>query len=139
VKHRSTPVPGDRIPVRFTRSGEADIGTDTVLERLDLLDDRTITAGEGQARMAIKRMSSSVLLCCLTFLTLILIAPAAAAATIDANSPAVTPTSSHPGPVALATTGLDIAMPVVIGLGTLILGIILVAWAFLRTGSTEHR
>ena len=66
-------------------------------------------------------------------------APAAAAATIDVDSPAVTPTGSHPGPVALASTGLDITMPVVIGLGTLILGIILVAWAFLRRGSAEHR
>lgn len=87
----------------------------------------------------LRRMSSSVLLCCLTFVALILLAPAAAASTIDVESPAVSPTSGHPGPVALASTGLDIAMPVVIGLGTLILGIILVAWAFLRTGSAEHR
>jgi hypothetical protein len=91
--------------------------------------------------MLFSRLSSSVLLCCLTFLALVLVAPAAAAVTIDGDSPAVTavsPTGSHPGPV-LASTGLDIAMPVVIGLGTLILGILLVAWAFLRTGSAEHR
>lgn len=87
----------------------------------------------------LKRMSSSVLLCCLTFVSLILIAPAAAAVTIDTASPAVEPTSNHPGPIALASTGLDITMPVIIGLGTLILGIVLVAWAFLRTGSAEHR
>lgn len=87
----------------------------------------------------LRRMSSSVLLCCITLIALILLAPAAAAASIDTESPVVSPTSGHPGPVALASTGLDIAMPVVIGLGTLILGIILVAWAFLRTGSAEHR
>lgn len=86
----------------------------------------------------IRHMSAAVLLCCLTFAALILIAPAAAAASIDADSPAVAPLS-HPGPVALASTGLDITMPVVIGLGTLILGIILVAWAFLRRGPAEHR
>ena len=83
------------------------------------------------------RMSVAVLLSCLTFVTLILIAPAAAAANIDSVSPAVAPTT-RPGPIALASTGLDITMPVIIGLGTLILGIVLVAWAFLRTGSAEH-
>ena len=87
----------------------------------------------------IHRVSSAVLLCCVTFVALILAAPAAAAANIDSASPAVAPASSHPGPVALASTGLDITTPVVLGLCTLILGIILVAWAFLRTGSAEHR
>lgn len=87
----------------------------------------------------IQRMSAAVVLSLLTFVTLILLAPAAAAANIDAVSPALTPTTGHPGPVALASTGLDITMPVIIGLGTLVLGIVLVAWAFLRTGSAEHR
>jgi hypothetical protein len=88
----------------------------------------------------IRRMSSAVLLCCISFVALILLAPAAAAANIHAGSPAVAPTSTaHPGPVALASTGLDITMPVIIGLGTLIVGIMLVAWAFLRTGPAEHR
>ncbi len=40
--------------------------------------------------------------------------------------------------VALASTGLDITTPVVIGLCTLVVGIILVSWAFLRSGSA-HR
>lgn len=87
----------------------------------------------------VKRFYSAVLLCCTTFVALILIAPAAAAANIHSDSPAVAPTIGHPGPVALASTGLDITMPVVIGLATLVLGIVLVAWAFLRTGSAEHR
>lgn len=84
------------------------------------------------------RMSVAVLMSCLTFVTLILLAPAAAAANIDSDSPAVAPTTGRTGPVALASTGLDITMPVIIGLGTLIVGIVLVAWAFLRTGSAEH-
>lgn len=87
----------------------------------------------------IHRMSSAVLLCCVSFLVLILAAPAAAAANIDSVSPAIAPATDHPGPVALASTGLDITLPVIIGLGTLVLGIVLVAWAFLRTGSADHR
>ena len=87
----------------------------------------------------IKRMSSAVLLCCITFVALVLIAPAAVAANIDSDGPSVAPTGGHPGPVALASTGLDITIPVIIGLGTLVLGIVLVAWAFLRTGPAEHR
>lgn len=38
------------------------------------------------------------------------------------------------GPVALASTGLNIAVPVVIGLTALVAGSLLVAWAFLHRG-----
>ncbi len=86
-----------------------------------------------------RRMSSALCLALLTLLTLLLIAPAAAAATSDNLSPAVTPADGHPEPMALATTGLNITVPVIIGITTLVLGIAVVAWAFLRTGSTEQQ
>jgi len=84
-------------------------------------------------------MSSAFALALYSVLTLLLIAPAAAAAGADEVSPAVTPTDAHPTPMALATTGLDITVPVIIGITTLMLGIAVVAWAFLRTGPAEHR
>ena len=79
-----------------------------------------------------RRISSALGLVVLSLLALLLVTPAA---TADEVSPAVTPTSSHPVPMALATTGLDITVPVIIGITTLVLGIAVVAWAFLRTGS----
>ncbi len=88
-----------------------------------------------------RRMSSAAGLAVLTLLTLLLVTPAAAAATADRMSstgPSTVPTGSEP--MALATTGLDITVPVVIGLSTLVLGMAVVAWAFLRTGSAQqHR
>jgi hypothetical protein len=87
-----------------------------------------------QARL----LSSAAGLTLLSLLALLLLTPAAAAATADDASPAVTAASSHPGPLALASTGLDITVPVIIGLTTLVVGIALVAWAFLRTGSAEQ-
>ena len=87
----------------------------------------------------VKRMSSGAVLAVLTLLTLLLVAPAATAATVDDVSPTVTPTSGYVEPMALATTGLDITVPVIIGIVTLMLGIAVVSWAFLRTGSADQR
>ena len=40
----------------------------------------------------------------------------------------------------LASTGLDITVPVVIGLAVLVLGTVMVGWAFLATGRrSQHR
>jgi hypothetical protein len=87
-----------------------------------------------------RRMSAAAGLAALTLLALLLIAPAAAAAEVDDVSPAVTPAGAHPDPMALATTGLDITVPVIIGITTLVLGIALLAWVFLRTGrARQHR
>jgi hypothetical protein len=83
----------------------------------------------------VRRISSALGLIVLSLLALLLVTPVA---TADEVSPAVTPTSSHPVPMALATTGLDITVPVIIGITTLVLGIAVVAWAFLRTGSADH-
>jgi hypothetical protein len=87
----------------------------------------------------LRRLSSALGLAVCSLLALLLITPAAAAATSDDVSPAVTPTGAHPTPIALATTGLDITVPVIIGITTLVLGIAVVGWAFLRTGPAEHR
>ncbi|SDO23037.1 hypothetical protein SAMN04515671_0228 [Nakamurella panacisegetis] len=88
----------------------------------------------------VKRMSSAAVLALLTLFTLLLVAPAAAAAaTVDDVSPTVTPTSGRSEPMALATTGLDITVPVIIGIVMLVVGIAVVSWAFLRTGSADQR
>lgn len=72
-----------------------------------------------------------------TLLTLLLLAPAASAA--DTTTTLLAPTSANGEPMALATTGLDIMVPVIIGITTLIIGIAVVAWAFLRTGPANQR
>lgn len=88
----------------------------------------------------IRRMSSAAALALLTLLTLLIMAPVAAAASAaDEISPTITPTNGPTEPMALATTGLNIMVPVVIGIATLVVGIGLLSWAFLRTSSTDHR
>jgi|SRR6476660_9998060 hypothetical protein len=66
------------------------------------------------------------------------VAPAASAGLRE--DPAVT-TDVNPGPpMMLASTGLDITVPVVIGLAVLVLGTVMVGWAFLATGrKSQHR
>lgn len=87
-----------------------------------------------------RRVSAATVLAALTLMSLLLLAPAAAAGGIGDASPAVTPAGPHADPIALATTGLDITVPVIIGITTLVLGIAFLAWAFLRTGPTRaHR
>ncbi len=66
-------------------------------------------------------------------------APAAPAMTSMATIPTAMPTGTPlpPGsttPRMLASTGLDITVPVVIGLSVLVLGTLMVGWAFLATG-----
>lgn len=64
----------------------------------------------------------------------------ASAATIrvaDAGG-ATTPGSDSPVPAVLATTGLDLTTPIVVGLSILILGTALVAWAVLRGSRGAH-
>ncbi|MET3803859.1 hypothetical protein ABIB25_000845 [Nakamurella sp. UYEF19] len=87
----------------------------------------------------IRRISAAAGLLVFTLFALLLVTPAATAATIDDLSPAVTPNGLPREPMALATTGLDITVPVIIGITMLILGIGVVSWAFLRTGSTHQR
>jgi len=62
----------------------------------------------------------------------LLAAPAASAGLPEA--PPVSSGAPAPAPMMLASTGLDITVPVVIGLGLLVLGTMMVGWAFLATG-----
>ena len=67
-----------------------------------------------------------------------LAAPTAAADLREA--PVVVPDSPTSAPMMLASTGLDITVPVVIGLVALLLGTLMVGWAFLATGRRgQHR
>ncbi len=84
------------------------------------------------------RTGSAVGLLLLALIAMVLLAPVAAATT-SVIGPTLTPTSTDPEPMALATTGLDITVPVIIGLSMLVLGIAVVSWAFLRTGSADPR
>ncbi len=99
---------------------------------------------------------TSVLLMLIGLALAVLASPAAsaglredrAAATIDAaSSGAASPTGpasaagsaasvppGSPAPRMLASTGLDITVPVLMGLGILVLGTVMVGWAFLATG-----
>lgn len=87
-----------------------------------------------------RRLTAAAGLPLLALLPLLILAPAAAAAGVNEVSPAVTPGSPHPDPVALASTGLNITGPIVIGIAALVLGIAFLAWAFLRTGpAQQHR
>ena len=78
------------------------------------------------------RLTSAVTLLLLWCAALVLGGPSAAAATPTGAA------GAHPA--ALASTGLNITEPVIIGIVLLILGIAALAWAFLRKGSAEqHR
>jgi hypothetical protein len=63
----------------------------------------------------------------------------AAAATVW--TPVTEPTGEPvPTAMVLASTGLDIVWPVVLGLGLLLMGTVVVGWAFLATGRRgQHR
>ncbi len=90
--------------------------------------------GDATVRVA-RRISTAAFLMLLALLSPLLTSPASAA-TVHGVRPADSPST----PTTLASTGLNITVPVIIGITMLILGIGFVAWAFLRKGSTEqHR
>ena len=62
----------------------------------------------------------------------LLAAPAAVAGLNEETTVSTDPTTSPP--MMLASTGLDITIPIIIGLGALVLGTLMVGWAFLATG-----
>jgi len=66
----------------------------------------------------------------------LLAAPAAVAGLNEETTVSTTPTT--PAPMMLASTGLDITIPIIIGLGALVLGTVMVGWAFLATGRRQH-
>ena len=65
---------------------------------------------------------------------LLVTAPASAHQQEDAAT-----THAAAAPMMLAGNGLDITAPVTIGLGLLLLGTIMVGWAFLATGRQDRR
>lgn len=71
---------------------------------------------------------------------LAVIAPPAASAGVReqlatrSSTPALTPTPTPTPPMMLASTGLDITIPIIVGLSVLALGTVMVGWAFLATG-----
>lgn len=68
-----------------------------------------------------------------------LIAAPTAAADLR-GMPVVVQETPTTGPMMLASTGLDITVPVVIGLIALLVGTVMVGWAFLATGRRgQHR
>jgi hypothetical protein len=62
--------------------------------------------------------------------------PAASAAVQEhiAVGPSGSPTPTPSQPMMLASTGLDITVPVIVGLVALLLGTVMIGWAFLATG-----
>jgi len=68
----------------------------------------------------------------------LLAAPAAVAGLNEETTVKTDPATSPP--MLLASTGLDITIPIIIGLGALIVGTLMVGWAFLATGrpGREH-
>ena len=86
-----------------------------------------------------RSLRSAVMAAVLAVLSLaltLMVVPAATAGVPAAGTPGVAPGP----PMVLASTGLDITVPVVIGLAVLVLGTIMVGWAFLATGRKgQHR
>lgn len=72
-------------------------------------------------------------------LAVALIAAPAASADLS-EAPIVTGDPSGSAPMMLASTGLDITVPVIVGLTALLIGTVMIGWAFLATGRRgQHR
>ena len=81
---------------------------------------------------------TSAALAVLSLALALLASPAAFAGLREESTVTVEPPTS--GPLMLASTGLDITVPIIIGLGLLVLGTVMVGWAFLATGRrSQHR
>ena len=75
-----------------------------------------------------------------TSLGIAVLASPSAFAGLKAESTLTPETSDPSAPMVLASTGLDITAPVIIGLSVLVLGTVMVGWAFLATGRrNQHR
>jgi len=82
-------------------------------------------------------MSAAVVLFSLGFA---LLASPSAFAGLKAESTLAPQTPNPTAPLMLASTGLDITVPIIVGLSVLVLGTVMVGWAFLATGRrNQHR
>jgi hypothetical protein len=88
----------------------------------------------GTTRRLKVRSSVAVLL-----FTLTLWVGGATVALADQGSVATPVPSNSKTDLTLASTGLDITVPVIIGLATLVVGMALVCWAFLRGPRSSRR
>lgn len=92
-------------------------------------------------RRMVARVSAAVgLLAAVTALLVVPVAMASAATGTGADGgDPVSSASGTPVPAVLASTGLDLTTPIVVGLTILLLGTALVAWAVLRGSGGSHR
>ncbi|MGS0686610.1 hypothetical protein ACVBEQ_15940 [Nakamurella sp. GG22] len=83
-----------------------------------------------------RRWLTTALLIALGAVLSVIGSPAATAGEqeIVATGPSGSPTPTPTQPMMLASTGLDITVPIIIGLSVLALGTLMVGWAFLATG-----
>lgn len=69
-----------------------------------------------------------------------LLASPTAFAGLNAESTMTPEAPGSSAPLVLASTGFDITVPIIIGLSVLVLGTVMVGWAFLATGRRkQHR
>ena len=69
----------------------------------------------------------------------LLASPLASAGLRDETEVVPGSASANSGPMVLASTGLDITIPIIVGLSVLMLGTIMVGCVFLATGRRGHR
>jgi hypothetical protein len=81
-------------------------------------------------------LSAAVILLSLGFA---LGASPSAFAGLKAESTLAPQTPDPTAPMMLASTGLDITVPIIIGLSVLVLGTVMVGWAFLATGRRNQQ
>jgi hypothetical protein len=82
-------------------------------------------------------LAAGVVVVSLLFVSVLAAGPAAATVWTPVAEPTGDPV---PTAMVLASTGLDIVWPVVLGLGLLLVGTLTVGWAFLVTGRRgQHR
>lgn len=79
--------------------------------------------------------------CVLTLVSLgwALLASPLASAGAKNETTVIPESSATSAPMVLASTGFDITVPIIVGLSVLLLGTVMVGWAFLATGRRSPR
>jgi amino acid transporter len=87
-----------------------------------------------------RKRGASLLSAVAVLLVTLLLSVVGATAALADDASVATPVSQGARPdLTLASTGLDITVPVIIGLSTLVVGMALVCWAFLRGPRSRRR
>lgn len=87
--------------------------------------------------MQTSRRTASTLAAVLSMLVISLVAAVPAAAEDLTAGPVATPVDGS-DTATLAATGLDLAVPLIIGITGLLLGMALIGWGMLRRGNSRH-